>query len=186
MLGLEVIAEGVESADHATLLAKLGCSHLQGYLFSRPIPPEEVPGWIQSFHPAAPQEESVASMNILPPIFEGQILRVEGFLRALRQEAPFPSHMLEEDAEEYCHLGRWLRGEGALYFGQAPDFADILTRHERLHEISRKAKSLLDDGDSAGAIHQGVLLDQENRLLLDELLTMAGQKGGKHSESADG
>ncbi len=185
MLGLEVIAEGVETAEQADLLANLGCSHLQGYYFSRPIPPEEIPGWIQSFHPTALPGNTTASMDILPPILEGHSLRVDGFLRALRQESPFPSHWLEEDAEEYCTLGRWLQGEGARLFGETPNFADILTRHERLHQISRKAKSLLDDGDSAGAIYQGVLLEQENRLLLEELLTITGQKDRKHSKSAN-
>lgn len=35
-LGLEVIAEGIESADQASVLAELGCHKAQGYHFSRP------------------------------------------------------------------------------------------------------------------------------------------------------
>lgn len=37
-LGLDVIAEGVETEAQHSLLAVLGCHHFQGYLFSKPLP----------------------------------------------------------------------------------------------------------------------------------------------------
>ena len=40
-LGVETIAEGVETHDHAVLLRQMGCDMLQGYAFSKPLPPEE-------------------------------------------------------------------------------------------------------------------------------------------------
>jgi len=39
-LGVEVIAEGVETAHQAEFLAAEGCHKAQGYFFSRPVPPE--------------------------------------------------------------------------------------------------------------------------------------------------
>ena len=38
ILGLRVVAEGIETAEHLARLRQLGCSHGQGYLFSRPVP----------------------------------------------------------------------------------------------------------------------------------------------------
>ncbi len=40
-LNIDVVAEGVETADHANLLRKLGCGVLQGYAFARPMPADE-------------------------------------------------------------------------------------------------------------------------------------------------
>jgi EAL domain-containing protein (putative c-di-GMP-specific phosphodiesterase class I) len=41
-LGLTVVGEGVETEAQANFLAEHGCDVLQGYLFSRPVPPEEI------------------------------------------------------------------------------------------------------------------------------------------------
>jgi EAL domain-containing protein (putative c-di-GMP-specific phosphodiesterase class I) len=40
-LGLQVIAEGVETAQQRDLLAGFGCDFVQGYLYSRPVAAEE-------------------------------------------------------------------------------------------------------------------------------------------------
>jgi EAL domain-containing protein (putative c-di-GMP-specific phosphodiesterase class I) len=42
--GLEAVWEGVETAEQAEHLRKLGCLSAQGYYFSKPVPPEQVPG----------------------------------------------------------------------------------------------------------------------------------------------
>ncbi|GJJ01074.1 hypothetical protein RugamoR64_16120 [Duganella rhizosphaerae] len=41
-LGLQLVAEGVETAGQAAILEKMGCHYLQGYHISRPIPAEEL------------------------------------------------------------------------------------------------------------------------------------------------
>ncbi|OGS75984.1 MAG: hypothetical protein A2Z94_00510 [Gallionellales bacterium GWA2_55_18] len=40
-LGIKVVAEGVESVKQLSLLTLAGCDYAQGYLYSKPVPPEE-------------------------------------------------------------------------------------------------------------------------------------------------
>jgi EAL domain-containing protein (putative c-di-GMP-specific phosphodiesterase class I) len=44
-LGIQVVCEGVESAQERDVLAKLGCELLQGYLFARPERGFPAPRW---------------------------------------------------------------------------------------------------------------------------------------------
>ncbi|MFO1203260.1 MAG: bifunctional diguanylate cyclase/phosphodiesterase [Tabrizicola sp.] len=45
-LGLETLAEGVETQGEHALLAQLGCGHVQGYVIARPMPVEELASWL--------------------------------------------------------------------------------------------------------------------------------------------
>jgi len=44
--GLEVVAEGVETAQQQSRLLALGVSYMQGYLFGRPMPNHEFTAWL--------------------------------------------------------------------------------------------------------------------------------------------
>lgn len=48
-LGMETIAEGVETAEEAEVLASQGCRLMQGYYFSKPLPPREFEVWLRQW-----------------------------------------------------------------------------------------------------------------------------------------
>jgi diguanylate cyclase (GGDEF)-like protein/PAS domain S-box-containing protein len=52
-LGLEVVAEGVESEETYTQLARLGCDTIQGYWLSHPLAPHEFGEWMARIHESA-------------------------------------------------------------------------------------------------------------------------------------
>jgi diguanylate cyclase (GGDEF)-like protein len=45
-LGLEVVAEGVEDQETYGYLSREGCNTVQGYLISKPLPPDEFTSWL--------------------------------------------------------------------------------------------------------------------------------------------
>ncbi|HET8848946.1 MAG TPA: EAL domain-containing protein, partial [Marinobacter sp.] len=47
-LGLDVVAEGVETPEQRAELVAMGCRIFQGYLFSRPIPAAEFEALVHS------------------------------------------------------------------------------------------------------------------------------------------
>jgi EAL domain-containing protein (putative c-di-GMP-specific phosphodiesterase class I) len=63
VMGMEVVAEGIETNEQYMLLRELGCRFGQGFLFSRPVPAETIsamlrlPGRILP-DPAAPQDKA--------------------------------------------------------------------------------------------------------------------------------
>ena len=42
-LQLSVVAEGIETPEQLAVLRRMGCRYGQGYLFSRPVPAEQLP-----------------------------------------------------------------------------------------------------------------------------------------------
>jgi diguanylate cyclase len=48
-LGLEVVAEGVETVESYNTLAQLGCDYAQGYFLSKPLSPDKMSLWLEVF-----------------------------------------------------------------------------------------------------------------------------------------
>jgi diguanylate cyclase (GGDEF)-like protein len=47
-LGVDMVAEGIESAETASFLAGLGCRFGQGFLYAEPVPASRIPGLVRS------------------------------------------------------------------------------------------------------------------------------------------
>jgi predicted signal transduction protein with EAL and GGDEF domain len=56
-LGMTVVAEGVETVEQQAFLRSHACDEMQGYLFSKPLPPAELASLLRS-----------APMLVSPPL----------------------------------------------------------------------------------------------------------------------
>ncbi|MES2407719.1 MAG: EAL domain-containing protein [Pseudomonadota bacterium] len=168
MLGLEVVAEGVETLRHAQILSKMNCHSLQGYLIAKPMPASAIPEWIAQYQlpeiiavPISTEE----SLHVLV----GHSHRVQQFLAALKGEEPFPEHAVEPGADRKCHLGIWLQTEGLARFGNEPAYLIITARHKRLHQLAREAHAAFEAGQNSETLLKAHILKIENDALLAEI-----------------
>ncbi|MGE5639026.1 MAG: EAL domain-containing protein [Clostridia bacterium] len=60
-LGLKVIAEGVEEDEQMRMLRELGCDQIQGFLVSRPLPPEMIEPLLRAANDGAPFTDRTAA-----------------------------------------------------------------------------------------------------------------------------
>lgn len=63
-LGLETLAEGVETGAEQAILGQLGCNHVQGYGIGRPMPFAETLAWLQ---------EHSKTLSVTPKIRRGSM-----------------------------------------------------------------------------------------------------------------
>jgi EAL domain-containing protein (putative c-di-GMP-specific phosphodiesterase class I) len=63
-LGMTTVAEGVETAQQLATLTEAGCTRVQGYLFSRPVPEGEVPGLVRTLSASRPTPNPEADVAV--------------------------------------------------------------------------------------------------------------------------
>lgn len=66
VLHLQVVAEGVETAEHASAALAAGCQVLQGFLYARPLDPGEAAHWLGARVGAAPGLAAAAAVGGSP------------------------------------------------------------------------------------------------------------------------
>ena len=49
-LGIETVAEGIEAPEQVDFLRSIGCDLVQGYVYARPMPAEELEAWMRARH----------------------------------------------------------------------------------------------------------------------------------------
>lgn len=64
-LGMGVVAEGVETPEQMDALVKAGCTHLQGYLFSKPISSAEIKVYLLADGQYAPLPTSATALRLV-------------------------------------------------------------------------------------------------------------------------
>jgi len=159
----DVIAEGVETIAHGTMLLQLGCDLAQGYGIARPMPAQQLALWKAHWRPdPAWRHMAPVRREDFPMLFAGVEHRawsksMEDFLHGLREAPPELDHL-------QCHLGQWLSKEGRARHGAHPALAAIDTLHQQAHALAATLCGLYGEGQPREALER-----------LPELLTLRDQ-----------
>ncbi len=178
----QVIAEGMETAEHGAMLLQLGCELAQGYGIARPMPGGELPGWAAAWRPdPAWQDQLLLSRDDLPLLFAGVELRawivaIEEFIRG-EHDAPRPL------AHHQCRFGTWLGVEGLNRYGAQPAFQSIELLHRQAHALTADLHQLQDRGWTPAARLRLHELRGLRDALLEQLQELA--PGNRQRAAAD-
>ncbi|MFT3848847.1 MAG: EAL domain-containing protein [Propionivibrio sp.] len=160
----EVIAEGVETVEHGTMLLQLGCELAQGYGIARPMPAADFPGWFATWQPD-PAWTNLPPLNRedLPLLFacvehRAWLASVEAFLRGERDMLPLIHHQ--------CRFNTWLETEGRTRHEGRHAMQAIKDLHRDVHALADELCELRSRGNATLAMQR----TGELHALKDELL----------------
>lgn len=129
----DVIAEGVETVAHGSLLLQLGCELAQGYGIARPMPADHLPAWAAAWRPdAAWKNQPLVNKEALPLLLAGADLRawvasVLGFLKGDHVSLPIM------DVHE-CQIGQWIDTDGLLRYRGNSAYIAVAATHQAIHD----------------------------------------------------
>ena len=157
---ITVTAEGAENIEHIISLLEMGCDAIQGYAIARPMPADEVHGFVTEFRPD-PRWTMVS--HTLPTKADFELLLamsnhkywLETVLTAF--EAPdFDAEMLTLDYTQ-CRFGKWFELAKNLKYREVSSFRELDALHQAIHTevqllaagLKREARSILPEERSA-------------------------------------
>ena len=133
----EVVAEGVESVAHGTLLLELDCEIAQGYGIARPMPAEHFEAWIAGWTP--PVEWSAVAARALDradlPLVVAEV-EIRHWMRALEQYVAGAQERLPTSDQQLSRfLSWWREADGYTHLGA----------YRRVEAIRRAVQTLSDE-----------------------------------------
>ena len=138
-----VIAEGVETLEHGSMLMHFGCRLAQGYGIARPMPPQLLPQWIQEW-------QAKGVWRNIERLTVGQdvtlLVAAQSHRAWVEQVRWHVNHPREESLfiaeRSTCSFGRWFEGSGVARYGTLGKYKTIGELHEHGHELAARALEL--------------------------------------------
>jgi EAL domain-containing protein (putative c-di-GMP-specific phosphodiesterase class I) len=171
-----VIAEGVETLEHGSMLLHFGCHLAQGYGISRPMPADQVGSWLHTW-----QMDRPWGSMVIPTMGKDVTLQVAAQShrawvdKVTRQVTHMDGEVVIESDSNTCSFGRWYRGSGVTRYGSAPEYKEIAVHHERSHQLAGQALTLALSGNS----HDAKRVLKELCESRDNLLALVGKLTSK-------
>jgi diguanylate cyclase (GGDEF)-like protein len=177
----QVIAEGMETAEHAELLLCLGCEQAQGYAISHPMKADQIPNWLAAWRlsPARSRLPQVATED-LPLLLA--IVRFRSWYRSLETS-------LEDELPELAlnilesPLGDWFAQQSGSPNKHLPSLQEGKYAYAKIHGL---AESLLVERelDHERRVRELLLEIREHSKRLLQLLLACKQQLSEEASEA--
>lgn len=179
-LGLDVVAEGVETKDIYTALQHLGCTVAQGSWISQPLPREEFVKFIKNDMQWPSSSLGILYLAQQEHIHWSKEIVEQTFFSGTKK---LYSALGEIPVTDYksCGLGKWYYGKIGREMNRTPTFKSLGDPHKRLHQLGEDLLNAIENSSSRKEleyifhdfkIHSNIvmaLLQQlENKYLLSE------------------
>ena len=150
------VAEGVETIEHGELLLQLGCEVAQGYAIARPMPADELPGWIAAWQP----DPRWLNQRPIQPMQRRLIYAmaehrawISAILNSIRTEQVAPPVLNIHQ----CRFGEWLDRDALRIPGRQEAIREISGIHQQLHLLASQLLALRGAQGSAALTRVGEL-----------------------------
>ncbi|MES9903333.1 MAG: EAL domain-containing protein, partial [Sedimenticola sp.] len=138
-LGMDIVAEGIESRDSYVFLQNAGCTTGQGYWISRPLPLDKYLAFSSKERHWPALRLGLFHMAQLDHIQWRKALMESVFFRSFSEgerSSVDPIIAANDHDHTTCRLGKWYYGQKLEYAGNSL-FDALEEPHRRLHEIGR-------------------------------------------------
>jgi hypothetical protein len=142
----DVIAEGVETIEHGSLLLQLGCENAQGFVIAEPMPANKLVTWMKTWRPDPIWTRQVTvQRHDLPLLFA--TVEHRSWVRHVELAAKgHAASNITLDVSE-CRFGKWLQSSGQQQYGDQPGYKALVNLHQQAHDLATKLCHIKDSAD---------------------------------------
>lgn len=140
LMGLNVVAEGVSTPQHALALASMSCRRFQGYAIARPMTAEAMQDWLAQWREHLPWAAVLPKQaQISPDAIHALVQHNNTALHAERGtiNAEERAQLVKADAQQHCALGLWCHDNAGRYSNR-PGFLRLMREHHVFHTRLRE------------------------------------------------
>ena len=140
--GLQVIAEGVESTEHGSMLLQLGCELGQGYRIAKPMPGDELKAWMQNWLPDASWRNTrPVPRHALPLLYA--IAEHRAWAKEVATAARSDDRAISAFRHP-CKLAAWLRSARSGRKTVQTALRNLERLHNTVHRLALEMASMRD------------------------------------------
>lgn len=148
-LGISVVAEGVENGEQYHHLLEAGCTKIQGFWISKPLPLDQFISFVKEDIRWSGLPIGLIHMAIIDHVQWRKRL-ISGLVKAVTfpKDSPHRKYLATPPLSgKECKLGHWYNGIGQM-FQDRDTFQKLAKPHFEFHTIGRMLVEMVGDGAS--------------------------------------